>query len=118
MDSPQIESQLPLSEVSFYILLSLAGEPRHGYAIMKDVASLSGGRIDLSAGTLYGALKRMLEQGWIERLELAGELDESGRPRKVYRLSALGQGVLSAETERLRALVAAAARRSPGAQPV
>ncbi len=118
MDVPRIESQLPLSEVSFYILLSLAGEPRHGYAIMKDVAVLSDGRVDLSAGTLYGALKRMLEQNWIERLELSGELDETGRPRKVYRLSALGQGVLSAETERLRALVAAATRRSPGAQPV
>ncbi len=118
MDLRQIESQLPLSEVSFYILLSLAGEPRHGYAIMKDVASLSGRRIDLSAGTLYGALKRMLEQGWIERLELPDELDESGRPRKVYRLSAVGQAVLSAETERLRALVAAAARRSPGTQSV
>jgi DNA-binding PadR family transcriptional regulator len=118
MDNPQPESQLPLSEVSFYILLSLAGEPRHGYAIMKDVAGLSEGRIDLSAGTLYGALKRMLEAGWIERLELPGEVDETGRPRKVYRLSALGQGVLSAETERLRALVAAAARRSPGTQAV
>ena len=113
MDTPQIESQLPLSEVSFYILLSLAGEPRHGYAVMKDVASLSEGRIDLSAGTLYGALKRMLEGGWIERLELPGEVDETGRPRKVYRLTALGQGVLRAETERLRALVAAAAQRSP-----
>ncbi len=113
---PSAESQLPLSEVSFYILLSLATEPRHGYAIMKDVSALSGGRIDLSAGTLYGALKRMLEQGWIERLEDAGELDETGRPRKVYRLAALGQGVLSAETERLRAQLAAAARRSPGTQ--
>jgi DNA-binding PadR family transcriptional regulator len=111
------ETQLPLSEVSFYILLSLANEPRHGYAIMKDVASLSDGRIELSAGTLYGALKRMLEQGWIERLEDAGELDETGRPRKVYRLSALGQGVLSAETARLRSLVAAATRRSAGALP-
>jgi DNA-binding PadR family transcriptional regulator len=111
------ETQLPLSEVSFYILLSLANEPRHGYAIMKDVATLSDGRIELSAGTLYGALKRMLEQGWIERLEDAGELDETGRPRKVYRLSALGQGVLSSETARLRSLVAAAARRAAVALP-
>ncbi len=116
MDAPQVESQLPLSEVSFYILLSLAGEPRHGYAIMKDVAVLSSGRVDLSAGTLYGALKRMLEAGWIERRELPGDLDETGRPRKVYRLAAFGQQVLSAETGRLRALVAAAARRSTGVQ--
>lgn len=117
MNQP-IETQLPLSEVSFYILLSMANEPRHGYAIMKDVSALSGGRIELSAGTLYGALKRMLEQGWIERLEDDRELDETGRPRKVYRLTALGQGVLSAETQRLRSLLAAAAQRSQGTLPV
>ena len=90
MNSP-IENQSPLSEVSFYILLSLANEPRHGYAIMKDVSALSRVRIELSAGTLYGALKRILEQGWIERKEDDRELDETGRPRKVYSLTALGQ---------------------------
>ncbi len=110
MDEGQIRSFLPLTEVSFYILLSLAGEPRHGYAIMKDVLSLSDGRINLSAGTLYGALKRLLEGGWIERFD-DGELDETGRPRKLYQLTALGRVILAAETERLRALVRAAALR-------
>ncbi len=102
----EIQPFLPLTEVSFYILFSLAQEPRHGYAIMKDVQTLSEGRILLSAGTLYGALKRLLEQGWIERFE-GEELDESGRPRKVYRLSGLGQEILAAETARLRGLVRA-----------
>ncbi len=110
MDDNQIRSFLPLTEVSFYILLSLAGEPRHGYAIMKDVQSLSDGRISRSAGTLYGALKRLLEGGWIGRFD-DGELDETGRPRKSYQLNALGRAILTAETERLRGLVRAAALR-------
>jgi DNA-binding PadR family transcriptional regulator len=110
MDEDTIRSFLPLTEVSFYILLSLAPEPRHGYAIMKDVQSLSEGRISLSAGTLYGALKRLLEGGWIERFD-DGQIDETGRPRKSYQLTALGRAILTAETERLRGLVRAAALR-------
>ncbi len=105
-----MQAFLPLTEVSFYILLSLAGEPRHGYAIMKDVQVLSERRINLSAGTLYGALKRLLEGSWIERFE-DGELDETGRPRKSYQLTGLGRAILVAETERLHKLVRAAAQR-------
>ena len=63
------ESFLPLSEAVFFILLSLAPGPRHGYAILKEVATLSQERVNLSTGTLYGALKRMLEQNWIERVD-------------------------------------------------
>lgn len=102
---------LPLTEVSFYILLSLAAEPRHGYAIMKDVQTLSEGRIILSTGTLYGAIKRLVELGWIVRFE-DGQMDETGRPRKSYQLSGLGLSILQAETERLRQLVRAAASRT------
>ena len=58
--------QAPLSESTFYILLSLAPGPQHGYAMLKDVESLSGGRLRLSTGTLYGAIQRLLEQAWIE----------------------------------------------------
>jgi DNA-binding PadR family transcriptional regulator len=65
--SEEIQSNLPLTEVTFFILVSLAPAARHGYAIMKDVRSLSNARVRLSTGTLYGALKRLLEQGWIER---------------------------------------------------
>lgn len=110
MIKPDVQSFLPLTEVSFYILLSLANEPRHGYAIMKDVQVLSEGRINLSAGTLYGALKRLLESGWIERFE-DGEMDETGRPRKSYQLTTLGRAVLVAETERLHTLIKAAGLR-------
>jgi DNA-binding PadR family transcriptional regulator len=110
MDNSKIQSFLPLTEVSFYILLSLASEPRHGYAIMKDVQTLSEQRIILSAGTLYGALKRLLEGGWIERFD-DGELDETGRPRKSYQLTTLGRAILVAETDRLHTLVRAARLR-------
>ncbi len=112
-DQTGLSSQLPLTETTFFILLSMARQPRHGYAIMKDVAGLSDGRITLSAGTLYGALGRLLDQGWIARLE-GEEPDESGRPRKEYELTDLGRRLLAAETRRLENLVALARLRSAG----
>ena len=105
-------STLPLTEATFFVLLSLHPEPRHGYAILKDVAVLSHGRIVFSTGTLYGALKRLLEQGWIGRQ--AAAQPEGQRPRKTYALTALGRQVLAAEVGRLRLLVDAAGLRSAG----
>ena len=109
-----IQSNLPLTETTFFILLSLAPQPKHGYAIMKDVETLSHGRVRLSTGTLYGAIKRMLEQGWIERVEENGE-QANGRIRKSYQLTDLGRRVLEAERERLGVLVAAAQEAMAGA---
>lgn len=111
-----VESNLPLSESAFLILLSLAPGPRHGYAIMKDVAALSSGRVQLSTGTLYGALKRMLADDWIERTEdPTGEAaGEAGRRRRSYVLTDLGRGVLQAEIARLRSLVTAADLHASG----
>jgi DNA-binding PadR family transcriptional regulator len=97
------QSQLPLTEATFFILLSLAPAPKHGYGIMKEVEELSAGRIVFSTGTLYGALKRLLQQGWIER-EDTGEPEGSGRPRKEYRLTDQGRRILSAEASRLQSL--------------
>jgi DNA-binding PadR family transcriptional regulator len=104
----EFESYLPLSEPVFYILLSLAPEARHGYAIMKDVRSLSSDRVILSTGTLYGALKRMMESGWIEPA-IAEDVRDNGRERKAYRLTHLGKQILNAEIERLNHLVRVAA---------
>jgi DNA-binding PadR family transcriptional regulator len=101
------EANLPLTEVTYFILLSLASEARHGYAIMKSVQRLSDGRVALSTGTLYGALQRLLDQGWISQIEEA-ENNHPGRARRVYRLSPLGQSALNAEVKRLNSLVAAA----------
>ena len=102
---PDIMNRLPLTEATFFILLSLAPEPKHGYAIMKDVLAMSDSRINLSAGTLYGALKRLLEEKWIERLEVDSTSDDTGHPRKAYTLTDLGKRVLNAEVLRLRSLV-------------
>ncbi len=105
-----IQANLPLTEATYFILLSLAPEPKHGYAIMKDVLALSDNRVVLSTSTLYSALKRLLERGWIERME-DPDPNETDRPRKVYRLSNLGGRILDAEVARLRTLVTAARLR-------
>ena len=86
------------TEASYYILLSLV-RPRHGYGIMQLTEELSGGRVRLAAGTLYGALNALSAKGWIIQLPS----DEDSR-RKEYRLTEKGLKVLRAEVERLREL--------------
>lgn len=103
-------SQLPLTETTYFILLSLAPGPRHGYAIMKDVHRLSDGRVALSTGTLYTGLKRMLDLGWIRRAS-DPEGVQNGRQRKAYQLTGQGRAVLQAEVSRLEGLVGAAQLR-------
>jgi DNA-binding PadR family transcriptional regulator len=103
----EILEELPLTETTYFILLSLSPKPQHGYAMMKSVESLSEGRIRLSTGTLYGAIKRLLERGWIRRVdELASQTD--GRGRKAYALTRYGQRILNAEIDRLQDLIEAA----------
>jgi DNA-binding PadR family transcriptional regulator len=99
-----MQTYLPLSEVTYFILLSLAYERKHGYAIMKEVELLSDGRVIMSTGTLYGALKRLLDQEWIIRSNKDSE-KSSGREKKVYSLTSLGTRILNAEIRRLESLV-------------
>jgi len=106
----------PLTEATYFIMLSLSQEPRHGYAIMKDVQNLSDARLKLSTGTLYGALKRLLEQGWIERVEEDESTADLGRIRKSYVLTKLGRRILETEIARLQVLVDAAELRTNGVQ--
>jgi DNA-binding PadR family transcriptional regulator len=101
----------PLSEATFLILVSLGSGPKHGYAIMKEVEELSQRRVLLSTGTLYGAIKRLLAEGWISRLDLPEDSND-GRDRKSYALTSHGQKVLRAETQRLRELVDYALQRA------
>jgi len=95
---------LPLTESTFLILLSLSAGPRHGYAVLKDVHELSDGRIRLSTGTLYGAIKRLLDQDWIVRLEELSQAESDGRGKKVYQLTDQGRSLLKAEVNRLEDL--------------
>jgi DNA-binding PadR family transcriptional regulator len=97
----------PLTETVLLILLSLAQQPRHGYSILKDVEQMSDGRVVLSTGTLYGALRRLLDDRWIERFE---DVDTS-RGKQAYRLTSLGQGNLQGELSRMKQLTKLASRR-------
>ena len=99
-----IPSQPPLTETTLMILLSLSPGPKHGYAILKEVEVLSDGRLLLSTGTLYGAIKRLLDDGWIERVDDPLP-NGTNRERKAYALTEYGWRVLNAEVERLRKLV-------------
>ncbi len=94
---------LPLTETSFLIVLSLVTEPKHGYAILKEVELLSDRRVKMATGTLYSALRRMLEEGWIEQVEDA-DSGQTNRIRKFYRLTKLGRRIFEAESARLRKL--------------
>ncbi len=101
----------PLTEATFFILLSLSPAPKHGYAIMKEVKALSNGRVVFSTGTLYGAIRRLLEQGWIKRVT-DPEPNHTDRERKAYALTDKGRKVVNAETERLRDLLRTAEQRT------
>jgi DNA-binding PadR family transcriptional regulator len=99
--------QLPLTEPVLMVLLSLADQPRHGYSIIKDVEQMSEGRVTLSTGTLYGALLRLLDRGWIERFEE----EDATRDRRAYRLTPLGRRSLKQEFERMKHLTKLAGLR-------
>lgn len=91
---------IALTESTYYILLSLY-HPQHGYGIMQQTEQLSGGRVRLAAGTLYGALNSLCEKGWIRQLPV-----ERGNRKKEYQLTAEGLAVLKHELARLQQLVA------------
>jgi DNA-binding PadR family transcriptional regulator len=103
--SLQPEAFLPLPSATFHILMAVAEEDRHGYAIIQDVAARTGGELKLSAGTLYRSIQRMLEQGLvIETQERpAPELDDERR--RYYRITPLGAAVAKAEATRMAKLV-------------
>ncbi len=111
----KIEPASPLTEATFFILLSLSPSPKHGYAIMKEVKALSDGRVIFSTGTLYGALRRLLEQGWIQRAT-DPEPNPTDRERKAYSLTERGRKVVSGEVERLRSLLVTAERHTAEGQ--
>ncbi len=105
---PDPEDFLPLPSAVFQILVALADQERHGYGIMQDVAERSGGKFRLSPGTLYGSIKRMLEQELIEESDERPDPDLDDERRRYYRISNFGRRVAGAETERLSRLVSQA----------
>jgi len=104
---PKAPDSKPLSEPVLLILLSLADTPRHGYALLKDIETLSRGRVRLSTGTLYGALRRLLEDRWIERFAQ----EDRSREKQAYRLTTAGRAQLDGELDRMKQLTRAASAR-------
>lgn len=105
------DSMLPLPPSTFHILVAVADDDRHGYAIIQDIATRTGGELKLSAGTLYRSIQRMLEQGLIVETHErpAPELDDERR--RYYRITPFGTAVAKAEARRLAQLVKMARAR-------
>lgn len=113
--SNEADSSVPLAPAVFQILVALADQDRHGYAIMQDVAARTDGRMKLSPGTLYGSIKRMLEDGLILELDERPDPDEDDERRRYYRLTPFGREVAKAEADRLTTLLRQA--RAAGLTP-
>ncbi|MBR5328919.1 MAG: helix-turn-helix transcriptional regulator [Firmicutes bacterium] len=90
---------IALTEAVYYILLSL-DQPLHGYGIMQNADQLSGGRVRLAPGTLYGAINSLLEKGWI--IALPGEKNSR---KKEYQITDAGKEIVAAEIQRLEELL-------------
>jgi DNA-binding PadR family transcriptional regulator len=107
VEEHDVADSKPLTEPVFLILTSLADQPRHGYALMQDIQNISNNRVVLSTGTLYGALRRLLEGGLIERVRQA----DTSRDKQAYRLTSEGRRQLALEVERMKFLTRAATAR-------
>lgn len=97
-----------MREPTYYTLAALLDGPLHGYGIIQRAAEVSDGQVRITAGTLYAALDRLSDMGWVEG---AGEEVVDGRLRRYYRISGAGRDALSAEAERLRHAASVVTRR-------
>jgi DNA-binding PadR family transcriptional regulator len=98
-----VERLLPLAPAVLHILIALGEGERHGYAVMQEVAERTGGKVRMSPGTLYGSIRKMLDEGLIEELFHRGTQDDERR--RYYRVTKFGRAVAAAEAERLASLL-------------
>jgi DNA-binding PadR family transcriptional regulator len=110
-----VSNFLPLSPATLHILLSLAADDLHGYAIMQEITRQSEGKYKLGPGTLYDNLQKLIERKFVE--ELGHRPGDDDPRRRYYRLTSLGRGVLAAETDRLQEVVREARSRLQIAKP-
>ena len=101
LTAAEMSKLLPLPQAVFQILVALADQDRHGYAIMQDVAARTGGALKLSPGTLYGSIKRMLEDGLIVEVDARPSPHEDDERRRYYRITQFGRDLAKAEADRL-----------------
>jgi DNA-binding PadR family transcriptional regulator len=106
-----IQSLLPLPPATFHILMALADEDRHGYAVIQDIAARTGGRLQMSAGTLYRSIQRMQEQGLIVEPRERPAPEQDDERRRYYRITSFGLAVAKAEAGRLSEMVRLARAR-------
>lgn len=99
------DSLVPLPPAAFHILIALAEEDRHGYAIIQEVASRTRGEVRLGAGTLYRSIQRMLEQGLLVEVRERPAPEHDDERRRYYRITPFGRDVAKAEARRLSQLV-------------
>ncbi|HEX4229781.1 MAG TPA: helix-turn-helix transcriptional regulator [Bryobacteraceae bacterium] len=104
---PDAQEGRALTEPVFLILTSLADQPRHGYALLQDIERMSNQRVMLSTGTLYGALRRLLEDALIERFQQ----EDKSRDKQAYKLTLEGRRLLQCEIRRMRQLTRIASAR-------
>lgn len=114
-DRREIDALLPLPAATFHILVALAGGESHGYAILLDIASRTGGEVQLGAGTLYRSIHRMLEQGLVEETNDRPDPALDDERRRYYRITALGTAVARAEARRFAQMIKLA--RAQGLAP-
>jgi DNA-binding PadR family transcriptional regulator len=99
-----VDRQLPLSPAVLHILIALGESERHGYAVMQEIAERTNGKVRMSPGTLYGSIRKMLDEGLIEELFHRAVAADDER-RRYYRVTKFGRAVAAAEAERLAALL-------------
>ena len=106
------EAYGPLTSAMFHVLLALAGDDLHGYAILKEVQLRTGGKVSLSTGTLYGIVKRLLADGLVAELRSRPAEAQDDERRRYYRLTSVGRQVAAAEAERMDEMVSVARARN------
>ena len=113
MPSPKRRSRdlTPLTPAVFHILLALADGPKHGYAIMKEVETVTEGQIRMGPGTLYGSIKRMLASSLIVEVDERPDPERDDERRRYYKLTGFGSDVLTAEAQRLSDLIQVVRRK-------
>ena len=99
------DSQAPLTAAMFNVLLALSDGEKHGYAILKDVETQTNGEVQLSTGTLYGIIKRLVNDGWIVEARRRPPAVDDDQRRRYYRLTADGRQVAVAEAQRMEKLI-------------
>ena len=112
--TPDLNDFLPLPATAFHILVSLADQSRHGYAIMQEVDERTTGEVRLNPGTLYTTIKRLLASNLIEEIEVPDSSDSTDERRRYYKITALGKRVARAELARLQGMVRQAASALKG----